>query len=805
MGIAKYFQKPLVAAAAGTGAGAGVCAAAGAAADTALGAVGSAAHSAPAAPAGQSIKQSIAMAMNTLGQQLQQRQQQQQADKEQLLQELTQQRQLQQQQQQQQEDSQAGLLDDVPALPPAKRHCSTGDLAAAAAAAADSADLAAGGTDAGQGDTLEQSMPGLPASLPGSSSSLGLSDRFKSPALDASMSLDLSSAGFPAGCSSGGADARTSQPGPHSLCGSDPSFLCGSSDGLGSQPRPGKGAAVSALSALLASTTAAPAAGGLRYGSTGADGCWGGSQLQMDAGAGRLGTPDGASWDLPGSSGGGGYFSQPAECGGSSGMFGNGSSGSDLGCSLDGCGSSSGLSLGVPGGSSGPGGAAVLAGTASMSFGEADGQDGELAATAGIGSNASFRRLQQCLNTGFKQPRQQQQAGAAGDPTKSSFFSQQQPLLPGSTLGNTLGSTLRSKARRHSRFKEQLLRGADADADAVAAELDSLQDSPDLEDIAGLQDTQQPARQQPQQHHMPGTRDEQQQHVAGGQDATQRIQAHTQQLQPALLVSDSSEHSSGSGSTSNDENADGTAALEHLGIGHVRHFAKLAHKAVKTVAKQQQQHAPLAPRTGLLNTQPQPAEPQQQQQQQQQHLGARDCAGGLATAAAASAGNRARPQLGLSKSGLTGRTAAKGKAAGGGTGSFAAKLAGLRYDASMFVPLDQQRQQQSQDEDALAGLALPGGMGRQAGMFGRSDTAAAARKPFKAPWPAAAASGGSAPDSPSLSGLLQSEEPGAGAGNAAAGFGAFGDFACSGANRVSRVGGMQKANVHKRGAVFGLR
>jgi hypothetical protein len=297
------------------------------------------------------------------------------------------------------------------------------------------------------------------------------------------------------------------------------------------------------------------------------------------------------------------------------------------------------------------------------------------------------------------------------------------------------------------------------------------------------------------------------QQVASRQEPThQRPQAHTQQqLQPALQLSDSSDHSSGSGTTSNDENADGTAALEHLGIGHVRHFAKLAHKAVNTVAKQQQQQQqqPLAPRIGLLNTQPQPVA-LHQHHQQQQHPGASQGVDGLATAAA-TAGNRARPQLGLSKVGLVGgRTAAKGKVANSSTGSFAAKLAGLRYDASMFVPLDQQQRQQPQDQDAITGLALPGNTVRQTGMFGRSDTAAAARKPFKAPWAAAAAAAEA--DSPSLSDLLQSEEPEAAAGNAAPSFGAFGDFACAGAGRVNRVGGTQKAKGRgKRGAVFGLR
>jgi hypothetical protein len=488
-----------------------------------------------------------------------------------------------------------------------------------------------------------------------------------------------------------------------------------------------------------------------------------------------------------------GYFSQPGERG-SSGLLG---SGSDLGGSLDGCGSSSGLSLGALGGRSvGP---TVLDGTTSVSFGDTDEQDYAAAATDlggfGTGGDAGFQHLQQCLRAGLRKPREQH-GSAAADPGRSSFFNppKQQQQAPMST------------ARRHSRFRAQLLHGGPSDAADVlqsspedsAADLQAmpvLQDSPDRslwddqEHRQLLQQLQSNAQQQEDAEAAPEDT------AAGAATALQR-----QRLKTPLLLSESSDPSSST--ISNDENAEDADALDHLGITHVRQYAKLAHKVIKTVAKQQQQHVPLGPRTGLLNMQaqqrPDPA------QQRQQHI-----AGGLedgevaaytATAAAAAPTlNVMHMQLALSNEGLNSSTRGAKAPAGAGTGSFAAKLAELRYNASMFVPLDQhqqQRQQREQEEGveevdrALQGTA---GQHRVGGMFGRGATAAAAaRKPFKAPWLAAQAN---SPSSRDMQQLGQTAEAGSG-------FGAFGGFACGGGGSG---GAAKRVDTKKRGAKYGLR
>jgi hypothetical protein len=742
LGIARFFQKsPPAAAAAAAG-----------------GSDGNQAAAAPTqAGAGtQGIKHSIAKAITTLGQQLQQRHQQQQAEKEQLLQQLTQ-----QQQQQQQQDASAGAADfEAFGLPPAKRHRSSGSLAsanadAAAAAAASDSDALAAAADAGAeaDQALHQSTP--KCDPPGSSGGWELLGGFQSPAINASMSLGCGSGDVLA--SGDSADAGPSQ--------ADPSFLCSSSDGLGSQAPRAKGAAVSALSALFG-----PTAGGFGSSQGLGDMPWGGSQPLSGAG---LQEP-GGSWDMQfnGSSGGGGggYFSQPAEFG-SSVLLG---SDCELGGSSIGCGSSSGLSFGSLG--VGSGAAAVPEGAASVSFGNANGQDEDVAAAGAAGSNASFKHLQQSLRAGLRwQQEQQQQPAATVEPGRSIFFSSTQQQLQAPT----------SRGRRHSRFKEQLLRGAspDAGADLLQQGLDDLDGCPvpDLQEGSpeGLWEDEQEQLHLQRLRLQSGVR--QQQAAEGGTQGAVGASQHVR-LSTPLLLSDSSDPSSCT-TTSNDENTDASGALEHLGITHVRQYAKLAHKVVRTVAKQQQQQqqAPLATRTGLLNSQVQP----------RPHTAA---AATQAAAAPATTG-RVRVQVGLSKG--------RGRKGTAGAGSFAAKLAELRYDASMFVPLDEHEQQrrqreqeeaegQQEEEDLLHETAAAE---QPRGMFGRQGVAsfAAARKPFKAPWLGnkAAAAG-----SPSLSDVLQVSEPAVSDGTPDLGL--FGDFACG-------VGGGKRVGAQKRGTKVGLR
>jgi hypothetical protein len=287
--------------------------------------------------------------------------------------------------------------------------------------------------------------------------------------------------------------------------------------------------------------------------------------------------------------------------------------------------------------------------------------------------------------------------------------------------------------------------------------------------------------------------------AAGDAAAGAATTVQRQRLKTPLLLSESSDPSSST--VSNDENAEGADALDHLGITHVRQYAKLAHKVVKTVAKQQQQHVPLAPRMGLLNTQAQQRPDSSAQQRQHIAGGLEDAEDAAADAAAAAAGptfNRMHMQLGLSKGGLNSSKRGAKAQAGAGTGSFAAKLAELRYDASMFVPLDQhqQQRQQREQEEGLAEVdgAMQGtaGQPRVGGMFGRGATAAAAaRKPFKAPWLAAQA------DSPSISNVQQLGQPA----EAGIDFGAFGDFACGGGGG----GATKRVGAKNRGATFGLR
>jgi hypothetical protein len=431
---------------------------------------------------------------------------------------------------------------------------------------------------------------------------------------------------------------------------------------------------------------------------------------------------------------------------------------------------------------------------------------------AGAGSNA-FKHLQQSLRAALRKPSQpQQQQPAPPAAGRSSFFSQQQQQQQEPARA----------ARRHSRFREQWLQD-DSDEGLVntqgmlledlPAGLNSLQDSPD-DPFAAQTDGQQRHQQRPltaAQHKPAGDGDalfEKLQRPATQQQ--QRPKTGLQRPQTGLQLSDSSGPSS-SGTTSNDENADGADALEQLGMAHVKQYARLAHKVVKSVAKQQQgqqqyqhqQQAPLSPKMSLLNTQLQ-SQPGAMQQRRQHTAAGHD--GGRAAAAAGPASNqRARQILESSTGGLHGRSKG-GKAAAAGTGSFAEKLSQLRYDPSMFVNLDdhqQQRQQREQEEqqdltlEAAAEDVLLGPVARQAGMFGRgAGAAAAARKPFKAPWLAAAA----AADSPSLSDVL-----GAGGGEAGAEFGGFADFAMAGIGAGGPVAGNRANGLHRRGAQFKLR
>lgn len=701
----------------------------------------------------QGIKHSIAKAITTLGQQLQQRHQQQQAEQEQVLQQLT-------QQQQQDDASPEAEHSEAFGLPPAKRHCSRGSLtgvyadgAAAAAASNSDALAAAADADAAADQTLQQPTPFFDE--PGSSGCLGLLGGSQSPAINASMSLGCGSGDLLA--SGNSADAGPSQ--------ADPSFLCSSSDGLGSQAPRVKGAAVSALSALFGSS--AGGTGGFDSSQGLGDMPWGGSQPWSSAGP----QDPGRSWDMQvnGSSGGlGGYFSQPSAFG-SSGLPG---SECELGGSSDGCGSSSGLSFGAPG-PCGPGAAAVPEGAASVSFGNVDGQDDDVAAVGAAGGNASFRHLQQSLRAGLC--RQQQKQPAATEPGRSSLFNSTQQQLQA------------SKGRRHSRFKEQLLRGASPEngADLLHQGLDGLGGCPELDlqpgSPDGLWEDQEEQLHLQQLRLQSGVQLQQQQAAAGGMQGDVGASQHAR-LSTPLLLSDSSDPSSSCTTGSNDENTAASGALEHLGITHVRQYAKLAHKVVRTVAKQQQQqqHAPLATRTGLLNT-----------QSQTPH---RTAAAATQPGAAPATTSRVRVQVGLSKG--------RGRK-GTGAASFAAKLAELRYDASMFVPLDQHEQQrrqreqeeeEGQEEDDLLQAAAAE---QPRGMFARQGvtSAAAARKPFKAPWLGHKAAAGS----PSLSDVLQASEPKVSGGTPDLGL--FGDFACGvgGGNAAKRVG------AQKRGTKVGLR
>lgn len=742
LGIARFFQRPPPAAVAAVG-----------------GPVSNQAAASTQAGAGaQGIKHSIAKAITTLGQQLQQRHQQQQAEQEQLLQQLT----------QQQQDDASPEAEDSEAfgLPPAKRHRSSGSLtgvyadgAAAAAAASDSDALAAASdsdalaaaadADTAADQTLQQPTPFF--DKPGSSGCWGLLGGSQPPAINASMSL---------GCGSGDvlASGDTADAGPSQA---DPSFLCSSSDGLGSQAPRVKGAAVSALSALFGSTAGCTGSFGSSQGL--GDMPWGGSQPLSGDGPQDLGR----SWDMQvNSSSGdrGGYFSQPPEFG-SNALLG---SECELGGSSNGCGSSSGLSFGALG-VCGPGAAAVPEGAASVSFGNADGQDDDVAAAGAAGSNASFKHLQQSLRTGLR--RQQQQQPAATEPGRSSFFSTQQQLQA-------------PTSRRHSRFKEQLLRGASPEngADVLQQTLDGLDGCPELDlqpgSPDGLWEDQEQQLHLQQLRLQSGVQLQQQQAAAGGMQGDVGASQHARLSMP-LLLSDSSDPSS-STTGSNDENTDASGALEHLGITHVRQYAKLAHKVVRTVAKQQQQqHAPLATRTGLLNAQAQPPQ--------------RTAAAAMQPEAAPATTSRVRVQVGLSK----------GRGRKGTAASFAAKLAELRYDASMFVPLDQheqqrrQREQEEEDGQVEDDLLQAAAAEQPRGMFARQGvtSAAAARKPFKAPWLGHKA----APGSPSLSDVLQASEPKLSCGTPDLGL--FGDFACGvgGGNAAKRVG------AQKRGTKVGLR
>ena len=788
LGIAKYFQKPATAAA-GAGGGHAVAPVT-TGVHRAASALAGAAAQAAAAPVAPSIRQSVADAISALEQRLQHRKQQQ--------------AEVQQVQRQPLQDDEAvehGLHDEAFALPPAKRHRSCGDVTAAgaSAAAANAAATAASADDSeGAGAAayvLQQGLPqsgfSMESSQPAGSGSLGLPGMSQSPAVGGSMSLGLGSSGVPAG-SSAGPESMPSLQEPGAGLSSDPSLLYGSLDGACSQQPRSRGAAVSALTALFG-----PAGGSFGRGVAGipgdaavAAGAW---DAQFSGGSG------GGSGGVPG-----GYFSE-AELGGS-GLL---SSGSDLGASMDGCGSSSGLSLGSLGGGSSGGGPAVLDGAASVSFGMEGGQGCGPAtpSDAGAGSNA-FKHLQQSLRAALRKPSQpQQQQPAPPAAGRSSFFSQQQQQQQEPAHA----------ARRHSRFREQWLQD-DSDEGLMNSQgllskrlptgVSSLQDSPD-DPFAAQTDGQQRALTAAQREPA-GDGDalfEKLQRPATQQQ--QRPKTGLQRPQTGLHLSDSSGPSS-SGTTSNDENADGADALEQLGMAHVKQYARLAHKVVKSVAKQQQgqqqyqhqQQAPLSPKMSLLNTQLQ-SQPGAMQQRRQHTAAGHD--GGRAAATAGPASNqRARQKIESSTGGLHGRGKA-GKAAGASTGSFAEKLSQLRYDPSMFVNLDdhqQQRQQREQEEQQDLGLeaaddALPGPVARQAGMFGRgAGAAAAARKPFKAPWLAAAA----AADSPSLSDVL-----GAGGGEAGAEFGAFADFAMAGIGAGGPVAGKRANGMRRRGAQFKLR
>lgn len=765
LGIARYFQTP---------------AAAGPSSQTGRDAAATQPHLAAAAPGDNAfapqggIQRSIAQAMSTLGQQLQQRQQQQQEEKQQLLQQLTSQRQHQQQEEQQfgaarqQPSSVLGLdgaaADGAFCLPPAKRHRSSGDVdpdaAAAAVGAADIDGFAAAGAQ-----DLSLPIPSLQRSTAGEDLSVGAG------ADDASMSLGLGSSAALAEGSSSGAELGASQQGGGLLLDS-PSILC-SSGGDALQAvcgaRRSRGAAVSALSALFTGTTAGFGAALGDSIDPGTGHAWGSSQPLL--GSVEAG-PD--AWELPmNGSTAGGVTSQAADLD-SIGLLGNGS---DTGGSLDGCGSSSGLSFGQLGTSS----AALPDGTASVSFDQADGAavDGDAAAVGSVGGcSSSFKRFKQCLRAGTSQGQQlpPQQQETPMELTRSSFFSQQQQPRT---------------ARRHSRFREQLLRST---ADLLTT------DSPDAAAADGFDMLHDDQQQQPEALALPRN------HAAmcNAGAVLSGTQARQQQ-RLSVHVSDSSEPSSGSGSISNDENADtaaDAAGLEHLGITHIRKYAKLAHKVVKTVAKQQlqqQQHAPLAPRPGVLNTQPQSAA-QQLKQAPGQLDSTATAADGLGGSAAAPA-HRMRLQLGLSRGGLlSGRKGPKAKGAAAGTGSFAAKLAGLRYDASMFVPLEQGAEEEEEEEGVLAAAAaeeVPEVCVRG------STAAAAARKPFKAPWLPGAATGCPSSSDDDLrvtdATAAPTDRPGKRDRTAAVGFGAFADFAC---DDDSAGGVTRRGVVQKRGAAF---
>jgi len=755
LGIARYFQMP---------------AAAGPSSQTGRDTAATQPHLAAAAPGDAAltpqggIQQSITQAMSTLGQQLQQRQQQQQEEKQQLLQQLTSQRQHQQQEEQhfdaRQQPSRALTVDGAAAdgafcLPPAKRHRSSGDVDPGAAAAVGAADI--DGYAAAGAQDLSLPTPSLQPSTAREDLFVGAG------ADDASMSLGLGSSAALAEGSSSGADLGASQEGGGLL--DSPSILCSSGgDAMqaGCGARRSRGAAVSALSALFTGAGFGAALGDSIDPGTGH--AWGSSQPLL--GSVEAGSDPGA-WELPmNGSTAGGFMSQAADPD-STGLLGNGS---DTGGSLDGCGSSGGLSFGQLGTSS----AALPDGTASVSFDQADGAafDVDAAGVGGVGgcSSSSLKRFKQCLGGDTSQGRQQQQQQETPmELTRSSFFSQQQQP---------------STARRHSRFREQLLRST---ADILTT------DSPDAaaaDAFEMLHDQQQ--QQQPGELTLPRN------HAAmcDAGAVLSGTQARQQQ-RLSVHVSDSSDPSSGSGSISNDENADtgaDAAGLEHLGITHIRKYAKLAHKVVKTVAKQQlqqQQHAPLAPRPGALNTQPQPAV-QQLKPAPGQPDSTATAADGLDGSAVAPA-HRMRLQLGLSRGGLlSGRKGPKAKGAAAGTGSFAAKLAGLRYDASMFVPLEQGGEEE-EEEGTLAGAAAEEEL-----CVRGSTAAAAARKPFKAPWLPAAATGCPSSSDDDLqvadATATTADRPGRRDRTGAVGFGAFADFACD----DDSAGGV----VQKRGAAF---